>query len=87
MGTAAAPRRAAARTHRKETDSILSSFQMITNRPGQLSQANEAEVMVLTAMCFLQGQTPLHIHRLTLNPGCKPVPHLDTEVPLSPPAI
>lgn len=38
---AGAPRRTAAKAPRKQTESTLSSFQIMTNRPGQLSRANK----------------------------------------------
>lgn len=54
---------------------------MITNRPGQLSRANEAKVIVPTPMCFSQKKTQLSTHRPTLCSGCKLLPSPDTAGP------
>ena len=56
-------------------------LQMITNRPGQLSRANEAKVIVPTPVCSSQKQTQLSTHRPTLRSGCKLVPSPDTAGP------
>lgn len=79
MDPAGAPWRTGARAHKKQTVSTSSSFQIITNRPGQLSWANEGHSSnphVLVA----EANLPSH-HGPTLNPGCKPMLSPDTAVP------
>lgn len=79
------PEESTVRAHQKETESISSSFQMITNRLGQLPRANEAKVRVLKPPHpMLLADTNSASHPQTnseswLHTGTKPRPRCPPE--------